>query len=1017
MWTQEQLKAINQEGSNIIVSAGAGSGKTAVLTQRVIRKLKEGIDINKLLILTFTDAASQEMKSRIRSEILKTSGLDKQLDLLTSAYVCTFDSFSLSMVKKYHYLLGIDSNVSVMDENINELEKTRILDEIFESYYRGKNQDFLGLVKSFCVKDDKQLRQYILKLYKKIDLIVEKEKYFNNYFSKIMSDENIIKVNEHFETIAKEKIYNLHSIVKELSEANIECASLLDLLSDIIKGKEDVSNITKKYKITKLPPKPGDYIKSLKKEMNSLIDDIEDLHGGRTKDIRINEILCTISNQRIIIEIIKELEKRLLKFKQQTNTYTFMDIAKLAIKVVEENKEVRDELKYSLNEIMIDEYQDTSDVQEYFINLIDNNNVYMVGDIKQSIYKFRNANPTLFQSKYKSYSNNNGGCKIDLTNNFRSRKEVVEDINKMFSAIMTEELGGASYMTDHIMHAGNISYDNVAKQVNHHAEIIQFDNKDNKIDDPIIEAFIIAKDIIKKVSSKYQVLDKETKESRNVEYKDFVILISKSKDFDAYRKVFNYFQIPLSSNKNDEIVDDYDIKLLHNALKLVISNKYDSFDTKEKYAFISLLRSYLYSYSDEEIFNMFLKDNYNECELYDIISDIRTRKTVMTIKEIICELDERLGIVSKANKIGDVKKVLVHVEYLCNLAASLSDLGYYLEDYVNYLDEVFDNDLKIEYQNKLSTVSNSVQIMTIHKSKGLEFGICYFPSLYSRFNMEDLRKPFVFDNDLGIILPHVSYGKKDTILKKLYTLKEKEAILSEEVRVLYVAITRAKEKIIFIDKFSEENEDSFNSFKDFLYHYFSNSNKTIISDSEIEEYTSQNNVINKVDITKLEKKGTKLVVNEIKYEKKRDEKRSFSKSIKQIITKEVKDKLDFGTMIHEALERVDFTQKDLSIIDIDDRYKPYIEKFLNCDLLKNINDAKIYKEYEFYDQENNINGSIDLMLEYNDKIDIIDYKLKNINDEAYYKQLNGYRNYIQRKTQKKVYIYLYSIFDKRYKEL
>ena len=182
MWTEEQLRAINKEGSNIIVSAGAGSGKTAVLTNRVIRKLKSGVDVNKLLILTFTNEASQEMKNRIRSEILKTPGLEKQLDLLTTAYVCTFDSFSLSIVKKYHYLLGIDSNVSLMDGNINELEKMRLLEEIFEEYYQNNNNDFSKLISDFCVKDDKELRKNILKLYNKIDLIVEKEQFYNDYF-------------------------------------------------------------------------------------------------------------------------------------------------------------------------------------------------------------------------------------------------------------------------------------------------------------------------------------------------------------------------------------------------------------------------------------------------------------------------------------------------------------------------------------------------------------------------------------------------------------------------------------------------------------------------------------------------------------------------------------------------------------------------------------------------------------------------------------------------------------------
>jgi ATP-dependent exoDNAse (exonuclease V) beta subunit len=221
--------------------------------------------------------------------------------------------------------------------------------------------------------------------------------------------------------------------------------------------------------------------------------------------------------------------------------------------------------------------------------------------------------------------------------------------------------------------------------------------------------------------------------------------------------------------------------------------------------------------------------------------------------------------------------------------------------------------------------------------------------------------------------------------------------------------------MIFIDKIAKARESGFVGFKDFLYDSFTNLNKTTILENEIKEFENQNNLINSINMTNLDKKGDIITVEEVSFERAINEKKSFSKTINTLITKDVKDKLRFGTMMHQVLERIDLYIKDTS--HVDSKCQDYINAFLNSDLLKNVLNAKVYKEYEFYDEYKNINGSIDLMLEYDDKIDIIDYKLKNIEDEAYNEQLNGYKEYIERKTGKTVNIYLYSIFDKKYKEL
>ena len=387
----------------------------------------------------------------------------------------------------------------------------------------------------------------------------------------------------------------------------------------------------------------------------------------------------------------------------------------------------------------------------------------------------------------------------------------------------------------------------------------------------------------------------------------------------------------------------------------------------------------------------------------------------MSIPDVISEIDERFGIIKKATKITNIKKVLVHIEYLNNMSISLSDLGYTLEQFVLYLEEVFENDLKIEYKNKLMSVDNAVKIMTIHKSKGLEFSICYFPTLDTRFNFSDLSNDYIFNEKYGIMIPKFDNGKRDTFIKKMYIDHEKNEQISEEVRVLYVSLTRAREKMIFISKNKEENKKiNYRSFNDFIFEFLDSCEKKYISDDEVNSFIEINKAINNISLNDIAFNNNILNVNEIDIKKMKEEKTSFSKTISELIDKDKVLLLELGTKIHEALEKVDFIRKDFSYINIEEKYKHYITSFLDCDLLKNVCNGKVFKEYEFYDEQLKVKGSIDLMIEYDNYIDIIDYKLKHIDDNEYVKQLNGYKNYIFKKTGKKVNTYLYSLFDKKY---
>lgn len=1013
MWTQEQEQAIYKSGSNIIVSAGAGSGKTAVLSERVIEKLKQGINVNQLLILTFTNAASQEMKERIRKKI-QAAGLNKQLDLLTNAYICTFDSFSLSIVKKYHYILNIDASVSIMDDNVNTLQISKLLDEIMEKLYSENNQDFAQLIMDYCIKDDKVVKEGLLNIYKKIDLLVDKDKYFDNYIQTFL--QNINQYYEEFENIAIQKIQKLYQY--SLENYDIDLSDFQSYLSKFITKEEDIHQFGQNLSLPRLRNNCDEDTKLFKDAIKHEIKNIQDFIGTQSKAIQIKQVESTLHNINTIINIVNELDRKVLEFKRQTNTYTFNDIAKMAIKIVEEHDEIKKELQESFKEIMIDEYQDTSDIQEYFVNLIANNNVYMVGDIKQSIYRFRKANPYLFREKYENYKMHNGGIKIDLTNNFRSRGEVVNDINNIFRKCMTKEVGDASYIEDHIMKAGNTDYNYVNANYNHQAYVLEYQNDDQELLDAEIEAYLIAEDIKNKVDNHFQIMDKDTKKSRDVKYSDFVILIDRSNNFQLYKRIFNTFKIPLTIFKDETLNEDYDIKIIINILKLLATPNFEKFTINEKYAFISILRSYLYMFSDEDIYQIYCNDSYYDTLLYNKIKELRNDIDNISIKEIIYRINDQFAIVNKSGLITETKKVLVHLEYFAKLGDTLSDIGYNLTQFVEYLDDVMNSSLAIKYKNNLTSYDDAVKIMTIHTSKGLEFGICYFPGLNNRFNLEDIKTDFIFDNNYGLIIPSVDNGKHDTIMKKIIKYKGIKETISEEVRVFYVALTRAREQIIFVSK-DELLKPSFTptTFKCFVDSYLNTLKKYPMDCEQLKRYIALNKEVTHTNIANIQENKAHIIINELNIQKQEIKKSSFSKKINELITNDVTEVLELGTSIHNALERIDFIHPDFSIVNLDSKYHHYISDFLNCELLTNKAQATIYKEYGFYDQANQKKGSIDLLMEYPDHIDIIDYKLKHIDDEAYDLQLQGYKQYIMSKSNKPINLYLYSIFDKKYRKL
>ncbi len=1023
-WTKEQTSAIYKDGTNIIVSAGAGSGKTAVLTERVIEKIRNGTHINELLILTFTKAAASEMKSRIRK---KLKDYKNELNLLNSSYITTFDSYALSILKKYHYLLNISKDIQITDESLLELEKIRIFNELFDSLYLDNNKDFEELVSKYSVKKDNYLRKNIMEISLSIDLMFNKREYIDYIKNNFFSDKNISSIISDYKNLLINKVESIKSDLENLNyyldNSYVErmYESLNGLLSSNIEDLYLIENIS-------FPTLRGasEEEKKLNEEFKNQVKDLLNYSKyGSFDDIK-KSILNSKKDINTILNIVEKYLDKLNLYKKENDIYTFNDIAMLSMKILKDNKDVREEVKNSFKEIMIDEYQDTNDVQEAFINLISNNNVYMVGDIKQSIYRFRGSNPDLFKYKYDLYSLSKEGIKIDLLENFRSRSEVIDGINKIFSLIMDNDIGGSNYKENHKMKFGNKVYEENNYKTNYNIDILEYNNNLEDYSNEEIEIFAIVKDIKEKVYNNYQIYDKELNSMRNIKYSDFSIILDTSTSFITYKKIFEYEGIPLNILRDEDIKSNIDIELIKNLIDIVVRINNNDFEYKFKFDFMSIGRSFLYEYDDEYLFEIITNNKYYETSLYKDLSSIKINDT-MTCNELFENILNVTDIYNKIYKVGNYKEFNARINKIYDLTIMYSNLGYSIYEFNEELDSILKSNINIKYTNTVDN-DNAVKILTIHGSKGLEYPVCYFANLYHKFNTKDLNSKIIVDNKYGIIIPNEK--NETSLIKELYKENYKKEDISERLRLFYVALTRAKEKIIIVLPYKDtikihKNELGIidlnkrlkvKSLSDFIY-LIKDYNKDYFKEINLNEINlSKKYLTNKTSLLEIKSYEDSIYVEEINIENNDLTDKHFSKETYEFVDKETQEKMELGTKVHEILEFIDFKNYNPNLIE-NEYIRNKITKLVNSFI--NIKDAKIYKEYEFNysDSNNNYNGVIDLMLEYDKYINIIDYKLKNINDDAYINQLLGYKKYIESISSKKVNVYLYSIISESLKEI
>ena len=707
-WTKEQKQAIYEKGSNILVAAAAGSGKTAVLVERIINKIiNEKIDIDKLLVVTFTNAAASEMRERVLDAIYKkleeepeNENLQRQVTLLNKASICTIDSFCLEIVRNNFYELeNLSPNFRIADTTQIELLKQEIIEELFLEKYEKEDKDFLKLINTYTsYKDDAPLKDLILKIYTYIQSnpfpqkwLEEKIEMFNlnnkldqdfikTPWGKILLEEvqeELIDDISLLKEVQKKLSYN--SDLDAFEKVILNDIDKLEFLSKNLNNWDNAYEISKNLNFVTWPRKKIDL--NIKDESKDIRDDVK----KKLKKVLDKILICNskeanedINNMYEILlklkDIILEFEKRFSKAKMEKNIVDFNDIEHFALKIlinsqdgktIEETK-VAKMYKQKYEEIAIDEYQDSNLVQEYILNSVSNkNNIFMVGDVKQSIYKFRQAMPELFLDKYNKYKTiedktKNDNLKIQLFKNFRSKQNILDFTNIIFENIMSNNLGDIDYNKEEYLNLG-ASYEKINQDAKTKINIINIEEneeskdelnqdldikenmpkdiekeieseiEDERIEDIELEARFVANKIKKLIDSKYQVWDKKQNKYRDIKYKDIVILLrSTAKLAPIYEQEILNLKLPVFSDSSQEYLESTEIQTIMNLLKIIDNPMQDI-------PLVATLRSNIGKFTDDELIKTRLaskEDNFYICmQKAKVSADDNLRKKIENFLE------------------------------------------------------------------------------------------------------------------------------------------------------------------------------------------------------------------------------------------------------------------------------------------------------------------------------------------------------------------------------------------------
>lgn len=909
-WTEEQQQAIKEKGANILVAAAAGSGKTAVLVERIINKvINEKIDIDRILVVTFTSAAASEIRERILEAIYKKleenpedTNLQKQINLINKANISTIHSFCLDVIRNNFYELDISSNFRVADTTEIELMKYEVLDELFEEKYLSNDKDFEDLINIYTgYRGDEGLQNLVLNIYKFIQSSPFPEKWLNdkvNLFKNTNQDfaqtiwgKTIL---ENIEEELTEGIMQLQNILKDMKKID-ELSKFTKIIQEDIYNLEDILRYTNSWdntltKINNLVwqkwPTDKKITIDLKEQAKEVRNKVKEIINKSIKkkiaydsiqaNEDINEMHVTLTKlKNLLVEFMFKFASK----KKEKNVVDFNDIEHFALKIlIGENGEATElakKYREKFQEIAIDEYQDSNLVQEQILTSISKgNNIFMVGDVKQSIYKFRQARPELFLEKYKNYnlkqeiSGNSLGLKIQLFKNFRSRENILNITNLVFQNIMSEKVGEIEYNEKEYLNY-SAGYKEPEENTDYAGKtelhIIDLKEKEEifindeeidekieveKIENSVLEAKFVAKKINELLNSNYMVFDKE-QGYRKITPKDIIILLRATTNIaPIYEKELADLNLPVFSDSSSQYLDTMEIQIIVSILKIINNPIQDI-------PLVTVLRSPIFAFTDNDLISIRLTDK--SCSFYE--SMIKARLVVneqlnskidnviyylekwkqeekyLPLDELIWQIYIDTNLINIVGLMPNGAIRQANLKMLFEKAKQFENASFKgLFNFINFIDRLKNNNGDLSSAKLIGENENVIRIMSIHKSKGLEFPVVFLCGTGKGFNMRDLNEDILLHQDMGIGPKLIDFERRieyDTLAKEAIKLKIKLETLSEEQRILYVALTRAKEKLI-ITGISKDLEKDFKQKRELLQIY--NENMNIIDYKLVKKY-------------------------------------------------------------------------------------------------------------------------------------------------------------------------------------
>lgn len=896
LYTDQQWQAIHQSGTNLLISASAGSGKTLVLVKRIIEKVKQGVSVDELLVVTFTNAAAKEMKQRILRAIQEEITADpeyetrthlvQQLPKLGHADISTLHSFCLKVIERYYYLIDFDPVFRMLtDDTEIELIKEDVWSELLEKLYEEADKDFIKLMEAYAGnRSDAQITKMVFGLHEFSRANIEPAEWLQNlsnlydvptsglgdseiyqkYFKQQMVDEiaYCVSLTEQILTEANNDEY-LEKQIKVIKQDKTQYEHVHQLLLDN-QLEAAYEFIQKGYQFPRLnqPAKSvtPDIIRELHIErIKPLRDEAKEAYTKFQENFALSpkEQAKIIQKMKQHVEVLSKITQRFAEnyqaYKAERKVIDFNDLEHLTLRILRgETKDGVSEAghyyKNKFKEVLVDEYQDINALQEAILLMVsradsDIGNYFMVGDVKQSIYGFRLADPSLFLEKYNQYSKNQAGERIILAENFRSRKQVLSFTNFIFTQLMDQEVGNLSYDEDAELVYGNLDfeedetfktelliYEKGKTEKSSFDELIEEENGLEIHTKTTGEIWTVATRIKEMMAEGFEIYDKEEKLMRPLEYRDIVLLTPTKKNNLEIQELFQEVDLPTAINETQNFFQTTEVTIVMSLLKVIDNPKQDI-------PFVAVLRSPIVGLNEVELTYIRVHDKktdfYQASKSYAQanLKDVRSIKVQKKLQNFLADLDswreyarrksvvdlirviyQETGFIDYVGGMTAGKQRKANLEALYHRAASYEETSFKgLYRFIRFIDKMQEKDKDLAEPTSILLEQNAIRVMTIHASKGLEFPVVFIMDMSKQFNNSDWTGSYVFDRDLGFGLQYKdpeAQIQTSTLVDTAIKERKKQRGYAEQMRLLYVALTRAEQKLFLVGT-AESKEKAF----------------------------------------------------------------------------------------------------------------------------------------------------------------------------------------------------------------